>query len=83
MKATIDSAGRIVIPKSVRESANLAPGTELQIRVRDSVIELEPVSTEVHLRREGEFLVAEPVKPKERLTSQVVSETIRSLRSSR
>ncbi len=42
MKTTIDAAGRLVIPKKIREEAGLKPGTALDVRVRDGVIEIEP-----------------------------------------
>ena len=31
MKATVDKAGRVVIPKSIRERNRLVPGTEIEI----------------------------------------------------
>ncbi|OHU94748.1 AbrB/MazE/SpoVT family DNA-binding domain-containing protein [Mycobacterium talmoniae] len=31
MKTTIDKAGRVVIPKSMRDRHGLAPGTELEV----------------------------------------------------
>jgi AbrB family looped-hinge helix DNA binding protein len=31
MKTTIDSAGRIVVPKAVRDQLHLTPGSELEI----------------------------------------------------
>ena len=31
MKVTVDRAGRVVIPKAIRERNNLAPGTEIEI----------------------------------------------------
>lgn len=43
MKTTIDNAGRIVLPKSVLESASLCAGAEIEITMRgDDVIELRP-----------------------------------------
>ena len=40
MTITIDKAGRIVIPKSIRERLNLVPGSELEIAVRGNGINL-------------------------------------------
>lgn len=58
MRATIDSAGRVVIPKSIRAQAGLAPGTALDVRWRDGRIELEPAPLPVKLVRKHGFLVA-------------------------
>ncbi|MPZ16193.1 MAG: antitoxin, partial [Chloroflexi bacterium] len=49
MKATIDSAGRLVIPSSVRRQAGLRPGMPLDLRYRDGVIEVEPAPLPVRL----------------------------------
>jgi AbrB family looped-hinge helix DNA binding protein len=53
MRTTIDRAGRVVIPKSVREQAGLEAGTELQIEFRDGRIEIEPASVPKRLSRRG------------------------------
>ena len=41
MKTTIDGAGRLVIPKQIREQVGLKPGMPLDIRVDNGVIEIE------------------------------------------
>src|SRR5687767_6104869 len=35
MKTTIDSAGRIVVPKALRQALGLKPGQELEVRAAD------------------------------------------------
>jgi AbrB family looped-hinge helix DNA binding protein len=60
MKTTIDSAGRVVIPKALRDRAGLRPGTELEIRCSNGVIELAPAAPRGRVVREGAFLVWEP-----------------------
>lgn len=40
MKVTIDRAGRIVVPKPVREDLDLKPGTELELELDDGDIRL-------------------------------------------
>lgn len=62
MKTTIDAAGRLVIPKEIRKQAGLTPGTPLEVRFRDGVVEIEPVPLKVGLVREGRFLVAVPLE---------------------
>jgi len=42
MRTTIDGGGRIVIPKAVRDAAGLEPGAEVEVRLRDGRVEIEP-----------------------------------------
>jgi AbrB family looped-hinge helix DNA binding protein len=42
MRTTIDRAGRIVIPKTMRDEAGLTPGAEVDVELRDGRIEIEP-----------------------------------------
>ena len=60
MKTTIDRAGRVVIPKALRDRAGLRPGTELEIRCSNGVIEVAPAAPRGRVVREGAFLVWEP-----------------------
>jgi AbrB family looped-hinge helix DNA binding protein len=43
MQTTIDRAGRIVIPKRIRDALGLWPETELEITVDGGGVRLEPV----------------------------------------
>src|SRR5437762_3337729 len=45
MNVTIDSAGRIVVPKPLRQALGLKPGQRLEIRTGDGCIEIEIAST--------------------------------------
>jgi AbrB family looped-hinge helix DNA binding protein len=45
----MDRAGRVVIPKAVRDWAGLEAGDEIDVAFRDGRIELEPVRTPMHL----------------------------------
>lgn len=40
MKTHIDSAGRIVIPKQIRTQARLETGMELEVNVRNGIVEI-------------------------------------------
>lgn len=40
MRTTIDAAGRIVVPKPLREELGFAPGTELEIDAVDGRLEV-------------------------------------------
>ncbi|MHA6621533.1 AbrB/MazE/SpoVT family DNA-binding domain-containing protein [Pseudonocardia sp. DLS-67] len=53
MRTTIDGAGRVVIPKQLRQAASLEPGQELEITERDGRIEIEPLSAPVQLVERG------------------------------
>ena len=57
MKITIDRAGRIVIPKSIRERYHLQPGTELQIESEADGISLKICDTEPSIIRKRGILV--------------------------
>jgi AbrB family looped-hinge helix DNA binding protein len=60
MKTTIDKAGRVVIPASVRERVGLVAGTTLEITVDDLGVRLTPVAPGPRLVRVGKRLVARP-----------------------
>ena len=60
MTITMDSSGRLVIPREIRREAALEPGVPLDVRWRDGVIEIEPQPLPVTLARKGRLLVASP-----------------------
>lgn len=43
MKTTIDAAGRLVVPKSLRDQFHLAPGSELEIEPTSDGVIIRPV----------------------------------------
>jgi AbrB family looped-hinge helix DNA binding protein len=63
MKATIDKAGRVVIPAAIRERAGLQPGAELEVTADDTGVRLERVAQGPRLVRIGRRLVARPRVP--------------------
>lgn len=83
MISTIDSAGRIVVPKRVREQAKLIPGAPLEIRCRDGVIEIEPAPLQVRLRRRGSLTVAVPEQAVGELSAAAVEDTRARIRRER
>ena len=83
MKNTIDASGRLVIPKKIRQEAQLEPGVPLTIRCRNGRVEIEPVSLPVKQIRKGRLIVAVPQKDRERLTHEKVEETQQALRAER
>ena len=80
MQAAIDRAGRIVVPKKLRDALGLQPGQLLDISVRDGRIEIEPVSTPMHLVRQGTRIVAVPEVDMPPLTADIVRETLEQVR---
>jgi AbrB family looped-hinge helix DNA binding protein len=62
----IDKAGRVVLPKPLREQFNLLPGDKLRLSVEGNGFRLEPTDTGGELIRKGSVLVftggfAEPI----------------------
>ena len=83
MKSTMDSAGRLVIPKDIRTEAGIRPGMPLDVRVRDGRIEIEPAPLSVRFQKRGRFLVAVPKEQVPPLTSETVEKTRNKLRRER
>ena len=81
MRTTIDRAGRIVVPKAMRESLGLARGGEVEIGLEDGQIVISPVPVPKRLVVDDDgwvSIVADgPVPP---LTDEVVRATLESIR---
>lgn len=58
MRTTIDSAGRLVIPHTIRGAAGLGPGTVVDVEVRDGVVSIEPAAAEVRIVKRGKLRIA-------------------------
>jgi AbrB family looped-hinge helix DNA binding protein len=80
METTIDRAGRIVVPRKLREQLGLTGGTRVEIRIRDGRLEIEAAPTPMRLVRRGKGLVATPEKPLPRLGADDVRAALESLR---
>lgn len=76
MTTTIDHAGRLVIPKRIREMAGLQSGAELEVEYRDGKIEIEPRAAEMTLRKVGRRVVIVAPRGTPQMTVQDV-ETVR------
>ena len=83
MKTTMDHAGRLVIPKQIRQAAGLKPGVPLVVRWREGRIEIEPAPLPVRLIRKGKLLVAVPGERAWVLTADTVERTRKTLRRER
>lgn len=80
MKTTIDGAGRVVVPKALRQALGLTPGQVLEIRAGDGRLEIEIAPTQVVLRRRGKGVVAVPQTKLPALTADTVRETLDRVR---
>ncbi len=83
MTITIDVAGRLVIPKSIREEAGLVPGEPLEITVHGGRIEIVPAPRQVRITDRDGFRVAEPAEAYGTLDERTVRKTRDHLRDNR
>ena len=80
MQATIDAAGRIVIPKEVQDWLGLTGVHEVDIREVDGRIEIEPRSAPMSLRRGPGGVAAVSAEARPPLTDDLVRATLERLR---
>jgi AbrB family looped-hinge helix DNA binding protein len=80
MRVAIDGAGRIVIPKPMRDALGIDGPTELELTEVDGKLELTVPYIKVHLEnRDGRTVIVpdEPVPP---LTTELVREVLERVR---
>ncbi|HEY4951013.1 MAG TPA: AbrB/MazE/SpoVT family DNA-binding domain-containing protein [Candidatus Acidoferrales bacterium] len=77
---TVDKAGRIVLPKPVRDELQLHAGDSLELEISGQEIKLRPVRPKIHLRREDGLWVYTVGEP---LTESVAEQTIEDIRRER
>ncbi len=80
MRITVDAAGRVVIPKQVRDRLHIGPGSTLELDELGGHVELRPVGREVWIDRSGVRPVARTAEDAPRLTSDAVRELTERLR---
>jgi len=80
MKLNIDKAGRIVLPKPMRDELRLEPGDALEIERSGEEIILRPSRGEGQLRKKHGVWVYRAGEP---LSAAVVDSTIRRVRDER
>ena len=80
MKSTIDAAGRIVVPKALRQALGWKAGQELELQACEGRLEAEAVPTPVKLAKRGKGVVAIPAEKLPPLTPEQVRETLERLR---
>lgn len=57
MRTTIDSGGRVVIPKAIRDASGLTAGADVDVQLRDGIIEIAPAPVEMRLVTTGTGVV--------------------------
>jgi AbrB family looped-hinge helix DNA binding protein len=80
MVATIDSAGRIVVPKRLREELGFKPGQRLELSAVDGRLEVEHPTTPIRLEKRAGRLVAVTDRPMPTLTPELVRDTLEQIR---
>jgi AbrB family looped-hinge helix DNA binding protein len=80
MKTAIDSAGRVVIPKALRQALGLSAGQPLEIVERDGRLEIMPAPTPMKLVDEGDGVVAVADSDMPVLTADMVRDTLERIR---
>lgn len=81
IRTTIDRAGRLVLPKPIREQAGILPGMELEISVARGRVEIVPAPREVRIVSRGGLRVAVPAGDDAALGQEQVWQTLRAIRN--
>lgn len=79
-KLTLDKAGRVVIPKKLRDRLHMAPGDAFELESTDDKIVLKPVREEATMFKKDGMWVIKTGKP---LTVEDVNAVIESVREER
>ena len=80
MRLTLDKAGRVVLPKPLRDEMHLEPGDELEIETSGEDITLRPLRVQAPLRKKQGVWVYGVGEP---LSSTTVDKVVRQLRRER
>jgi AbrB family looped-hinge helix DNA binding protein len=80
MRATIDKAGRIVVPKQLREELGFAPGLELELSARDGRLEIEAPPTPMRLEEREDGAIAVTDREMPILSVEQVRDTLEQIR---
>lgn len=80
VQTTIDSSGRLVLPKAVRDEAGIEPGMTLRLWVHEGKVEIEPATRDVRIVQKGLLWIAVPVEEGPLLEQATVDAVQRELR---
>jgi AbrB family looped-hinge helix DNA binding protein len=78
MRVAMDRAGRVVLPKRVRDALGLEPGVELELLEEDGRVILEQPAVPMRLVRRGKRVAVVPEKPVRRLRASEVRAVLES-----
>lgn len=76
MRTTIDAAGRVVIPKAIRDELGLTSGAELELTVVDRRIEIETPATPMRLEEREHGVAAVTDREMPVLTAENVRDAL-------
>jgi AbrB family looped-hinge helix DNA binding protein len=79
-KVTLDRAGRVVLPKTLRDELHLSPGDTLDVTVKGDEVTLRPRRGATPLQKERGVWVFRTGEP---LTARETEETLRNIRARR
>ena len=81
MKTTIDRAGRIVVPKALRDALSLTAGQELELDApANGTLEIQPPRAALRLVPDGDrvrVVADEPLPP---ITADMIRDTLEQIR---
>lgn len=77
---TIDNAGRVVIPKTLRDELHLEPGDRLELETEGDRVTLRPVRSSSPLRKERGVWV---FRTGRKLSAEVTDKVLRETREQR
>lgn len=60
---TLDGAGRVVIPKTIRARLGLSPGATVAVSEHDGVVEIRPAPVAARIVRRGQVAVISADSP--------------------
>lgn len=80
MRTTIDRAGRLVLPKVIRDEAGISSGGEVDVRFRDGRIEVEPVTRDMRVVARGSSAAIEAQDDMPTLTADTVRNVLEHVR---
>lgn len=80
MRTTIDAAGRIVVPKAIRDAMGLTAGRAIDVMFTNGKIEIELATTDVTLDCSDGLPKLVPVEELPPLTDDQIRDTLESTR---
>ena len=79
-KVTLDRAGRVVLPKSLRDELHLFPGDTLDLTVQGEEVTLRPRRSSTPMQKKQGIWVFSTGKP---MAADETAETLRQVRAQR